>query len=305
MKLRSAIVAAGLVAMTMSVGTAVAAAPDTTPPTTPGNLRVTVTTPSSVTLAWNASTDNSGSFYYVIQPVGGWPMWTPRTQTSRIVSGLQPQTTHSYNVYAVDNAGNRSALSNTVTVTTLADTTPPTAPVLTVQSVVSTRISVNWTASFDDVSFPRYTLLVNGAPAVGALGRTLVDLTPSTSYSLVVIASDLSGNSTESNTVIATTPPITDFVAPTVPTNVRGRDDGGGCEAYIRWDGSTDDSTVPILYRLYANGALANQTIGSTNSVAFDRDLGPGVTEFTVTATDGAGNVSAPSAPFPLTVRGC
>ena len=62
---------------------------------------------------------------------------------------------------------------------------------------------------------------------------------------------------------------------------------------------------MPILYRLYANGVFANQTIGSTSSVAFDRSLEAGVTEFTVTATDGAGNVSIPSTSFALTVRGC
>jgi hypothetical protein len=166
--------------------------------------------------------------------------------------------------------------------------------------VYSTRLSLTWSASRDDVSFVRYTLFVNGATGV-----SLLDLTPSTTYSLMVTAADFSGNSVSSETVSVTTPPITDFVAPTAPTNVRGRDDGGGCEAYISWNASSDDTTVPILYRLYANGVFANQTIGALNSVAFDRDLGPGVTNFTVTATDGAGNVSAPSAPFPLTVRGC
>ena len=300
MKIRSAIVAAGLVVLTTSLGTAHAAAPDTRPPTTPTNLRVTATTQTTVTLAWNRSTDNSGSFYYVVQPVGGWPMWTPKSQTSRVVSGLLPQTTQSYNVYAVDNAGNRSGLSNTVTATTLADTTPPTPPVITVHSVYSTRIALSWSASYDDVSFPRYTLYVNGVA-----NASLLDLTPSTSYSLLVTATDFAGNSSSSETVVVTTPPITDFLAPSAPTNVRGRDDGGGCEAYISWDGSTDDTTVPILYRLYANGVFANQTIGSTSSVAFDHSLEAGVTEFTVTATDGAGNVSTPSAPFPLTVRGC
>ena len=305
MKVRTAIVAAGLVALTTSLGTAHAAAPDTKPPTTPGNLRVTATTPSSISLAWNTSTDNSGKFYYVIVPVGGWPTWAPQTQTSRTISGLLPQTTQSYNVYAIDYSGNKSPLSNTVTATTLADTTPPTAPVLSVTSVLSTRISVTWTASVDDVSYPRYTLLMNGAPPPSRHGNIMLDLTPSTSYSFVVIASDFSGNSTTSNTVVATTTPINDFVAPTAPTNVRGRDDGGGCEAYIRWDGSTDDTTVPIRYRLYANGVLANQTIGATNTTAFGHSLDAGVTNFTVTATDGAGNVSAPSAPFALTVRGC
>ena len=304
MKLRTAILAAGLVVASASFDTAQAAAPDTRPPTVPGNLRVTATTPTSISLAWNASTDNSGRFYYVIVPVGGWPTWAPQVKTSRTIGGLLPQTTQSYNVYAIDYSGNRSALSNTVTATTMADRTPPTAPVLSVTNVLATRISITWTASVDDVSFPRYTLLMNGTPPPSVHGRTMLDLTPSTTYTFV-IASDFSGNSATSNTVAATTTPISDSVAPSAPTNARGRDDGGGCEAYISWDGSTDNTTDPLLYRLYADGVFANQTIGATNTTAFDRSLDAGVTEFTVTATDGSGNVSAASAPFPLTVRGC
>ena len=43
-----------------------ATAPDVTPPTTPGNLRVTATTPSSVSLAWDRSTDSWGFGYQVL-----------------------------------------------------------------------------------------------------------------------------------------------------------------------------------------------------------------------------------------------
>ena len=37
-----------------------------TPPTTPGNLRVTATTPSSVSLAWDRSSDNWSFSYQVL-----------------------------------------------------------------------------------------------------------------------------------------------------------------------------------------------------------------------------------------------
>ena len=39
---------------------------DKTPPTAPTNLRVTSLSHKSVTLAWNASTDNSGSVTYSV-----------------------------------------------------------------------------------------------------------------------------------------------------------------------------------------------------------------------------------------------
>jgi hypothetical protein len=43
-----------------------AARRDRTPPTTPANFRVTEVSPTSVSIAWNASSDNSGSFVYVL-----------------------------------------------------------------------------------------------------------------------------------------------------------------------------------------------------------------------------------------------
>jgi chitodextrinase len=47
-----------------------AAGRDRTPPTAPTNLRVTNLTQMSVTLAWDASTDNSGSFSYSLNKDG-------------------------------------------------------------------------------------------------------------------------------------------------------------------------------------------------------------------------------------------
>ena len=53
------------------------AAPDRTKPTRPGTLRVTATTSTSVSLAWGASTDNSGSVSYIVRESAG------QTRTAR------------------------------------------------------------------------------------------------------------------------------------------------------------------------------------------------------------------------------
>ena len=64
---RAATVAAILVMLVSIFGTSPAlAAGDRTAPTKPTNLRVTSTTPYNVSLAWNSSTDNSGSFSYKV-----------------------------------------------------------------------------------------------------------------------------------------------------------------------------------------------------------------------------------------------
>ena len=82
--------------------------PDTSPPSRPHHLHVTAVGPYSVSLAWNASSDNSGSFSYVIQSSNGSTMAVPQTSTSAAFSThLFPLNQYSFVVYAVDAAGNR------------------------------------------------------------------------------------------------------------------------------------------------------------------------------------------------------
>src|SRR5262245_55578120 len=95
-----------------------ASAKDVKSPTTPTNLRVTGKEAYSVSLAWNPSTDNSGSFSYRVVLSWGYTATVPQTQTNFTWTGhVEPRKTYSFYVYAVDAAGNRSKNSNTVTVT--------------------------------------------------------------------------------------------------------------------------------------------------------------------------------------------
>ncbi|MFF1820790.1 glycosyl hydrolase family 8 [Kribbella sp. NPDC058245] len=91
---------------------------DTTPPSTPTGLAATGTTSSSVSLAWNASTDNIGVTGYVVYRNGtevATSAGTTYTDTGRTAS-----TSYTYTVKARDAAGNLSAVSNSVTATTQA-----------------------------------------------------------------------------------------------------------------------------------------------------------------------------------------
>ncbi|MEV4753771.1 discoidin domain-containing protein [Micromonospora sp. NPDC049559] len=94
---------------------------DTTAPTTPGGLAVTAKTANSVSLAWTASTDDVGVTGYQVRQ-GGTVVGSP-SGTSYTVGGLAAATAYSFSVVARDAAGNVSAPSNTVTVTT--DAAPP------------------------------------------------------------------------------------------------------------------------------------------------------------------------------------
>src|SRR5206468_11873837 len=59
---------------------------DTSAPSIPGNLRTTYTTPSTISIAWDASTDNVGVDHYNIYINGSLSNVT--TQTSFILTGL-------------------------------------------------------------------------------------------------------------------------------------------------------------------------------------------------------------------------
>jgi streptogrisin C len=89
---------------------------DTTAPSVPGNLRSTGATATSVSLAWDASTDDTGVTAYDIYQ--GTTLATSASTTSATVSGLTPDTAYSFTVKARDAAGNASAASSAVSART-------------------------------------------------------------------------------------------------------------------------------------------------------------------------------------------
>ena len=98
-----------------------------TPPTTPGTPTASAVTSTSASLSWAASTSSTGiAGYDVVQVNGGTEkvVASPTTNAATI-TGLTPSTAYTFAVYAKDVAGNRSARSGTVTVTTSAGNQPP------------------------------------------------------------------------------------------------------------------------------------------------------------------------------------
>ncbi|MEV4418148.1 endo-1,4-beta-xylanase, partial [Catellatospora sp. NPDC049609] len=96
---------------------------DTQAPTAPSSLAASGVTSSSVNLSWTASTDNVGVTGYDILRApgtsgGSFTQVGTSTTTSFSNTGLSANTSYRYQVRARDAAGNVSAVSNTVTVTT-------------------------------------------------------------------------------------------------------------------------------------------------------------------------------------------
>ena len=92
-------------------------------PSDPSNLTASYITQTSASLTWTASTDNEGVTGYDVYQ--GNSIIKTVTNTSYTASGLTPNTTYQFRIKAKDQAGNTSDFSNSVSVTTLDDTTNP------------------------------------------------------------------------------------------------------------------------------------------------------------------------------------
>ena len=297
---------AAILAILLSVfGTSPAlAARDRTPPTKPTNLRVTALTSYKLSLAWNPSTDNSGTFSYKVVVSDGAIYTLPQTQTT-FNYFVAPIGTYSVYVYAVDGSGNKSQRSNTVSATPPPDTTAPTSPVVSLAGVNPTEISLSWTASTDDGPYLFYQVFVNGSPNVDAgTNRFAVvhGLTPQTTYQITVKARDLYGAggpnvSAPSNVLTVTTSAVsaTDMEPPSSPGNLNGYVvDDGAREINLFWTQSFDNQTAQasLAYEVYLNGVLDDTTC-CDRAILYATHGGENT--FTVIAVDRAGNRSAPA----------
>jgi hypothetical protein len=296
-------------------------------PTTPTNLSVTAITENTVSLKWNASTDNSGKFSYRVRvnsltSSSSVLEIVSQTQTTYTVRYLVPFGSYSFSVYAIDGSGNRSSDSNVVNANTPGDTIPPSAPVLQATTLGPSRVQLTWSKSVDNI--PNYccsyafsrngsplTQNINAAAAPSGYESVIIrHLPPGTVNTFTVTAIDYTGrNSTTSNTATAETWPSTDTTPPSVPTNLHivSLDTGGG-EAWLGWTQSTDntDAQNNIEYEIYVNGVLSPLPVAAGIDIDFAYTL-MGVCEntFTVKAVDQSGNTSAASAPVKVKLWVC
>jgi hypothetical protein len=91
-------------------------------------------------------------------------------------------------------------------------------------------------ASVDNVSQVYYTLFVDGSEyfggEVGVRERTVLDLSPSTTYSFKITASDAYGNSVDSNLLSVTTPGATDTECTSTASSITSHS-GGATQSRI------------------------------------------------------------------------
>jgi len=174
--------------------------------------------------------------------------------------------------------------------------------VVTVTEIGSNYVSLSWTPAQDDCPFLSYQVSVNGSPYTSLspnLSAIVRLLAPETTYSLTVRGRD-EGNhwSPFSAPVSVTTlpPNPNDHTPPTTPANLTAYGFGdGSTETQVSWAQSTDDFDAQsnIRYDFYLNGVLQQVLFGSGSPSTVYAEFGENTIE--VTATDTAGNTSAPA----------
>lgn len=283
------------------------AAQDRRAPTTPTNLRVVGLTPYSATLAWDPSSDNSGSFSYVICCANVSSQTVGQQFTSvRYTAGLEANRSFTLRIVARDAAGNYSKYSNSVTFTTPRDLTPPTKPVVSVTGVGPTHVSLAWSSVEEGPVW--YSVFRDSTPVLYAVRDTagvIPLLQPETAYRFTVRASDFANNASPLSDAAAatTTAAPNDAAPPTTPANFYGQN--WGCEVELDWDESQDDTAEPfaIQYEIFVNGVLDHTlTLRYTRTIVYGTFNG--LNEFSAVAVDTAGNRSAPAV-ISLNLDGC
>jgi PQQ-dependent dehydrogenase (s-GDH family) len=289
---------------------------DTQAPTAPGNLAASDLTQTSLTLNWTASTDNVGVTGYDVYRNGTKINTSLVTATTYAVAGLTPGTAYQFHVTAKDAVGNTSANSNTITVTTLTDTTPPSVPAnLVASNITQSTLTLSWTASTDDVGVAGYNIYkdwikINSTP-VAPTTYQITGLTALNTYVFSVKAVDAAGNESDSSNAVAVTTPDTE--SPTVPTNV-ATSLITDSSFTLSWTASTDNTGV-IGYDIIQDGIIINTapvtttnfnvtglTQGTTYSYSVQAlDAYSNVSQRSTTVTVNTIDTQAPTAPAALT----
>ncbi|MDF2938397.1 MAG: Pectinesterase, partial [Paenibacillaceae bacterium] len=166
------------------------------------------TSQSQANLTWQPATTSIGSVIYAVYQDGQKIGTT--TEAAYTVGSLAPATTYSFQVAAVNTAGN-TATSSTVQATTDALQGIPAAPVITAAPGDSSA-TINWSTV---TGATYYTVkgmkagstvydLVYGISVPTVTSYTYANLMNGTAYQFVVTASNLYGESAASNTVTVT-----------------------------------------------------------------------------------------------------
>ncbi len=238
---------------------AIFSTPDVTAPSTPANLSAAADSSTSVTVGWDASTDD--------RAVTGYEVWRDGVPVATTAApgftdtSVAPSTSYGYQVRARDATGNWSPASGSVSVTTPASP-PPTAPTVSGGTNTPDTSYLDWTASSAARGVVAYEVYRDGVLQATVAPSTLsyadAGLTAGTAYQYVVAARDGAGVTTASAPVTATTPAASTLFQ-----------DGFERGTTSAWSGVSSFGVQSSDVATGAFGARAAAASGSGNSYAW------------------------------------
>jgi hypothetical protein len=291
---------------------------DIVPPTAPTGFSSVSEGTNAQRLSWLPSMDDwSVAYYRVFRDGQGIAQVGPTTLTYLDVN--PPAGTHDYYVVAYDHAtargvgtsqeqqiiagmggayGNASPPSDAGG-SVQPDNIPPTVPANLVAVVGGANVSLNWSASTDNVIVAGYAVYRDGAKIADLIApvTSYIDAArPVGTYSYSVDAVDGIGNrSAQSPAVSAIVAPVADVTAPSIPPSVVSTvsPDLHGRDVLITW-GSSSDNVAVTGYSVYRDGVKLADLNAVTHSYT-DVALATETYAYTVDAFDSANNRSAQS----------
>jgi parallel beta-helix repeat protein len=271
---------------------------DTTPPSIPSGLTASSGS-SSVALGWNASSDNVGVAGYTVYRNGAALATVGASTLSYTDIAVSSVTQYTYAIDAFDAAGNHSAQSVSVSLTT-PDWTPPTSPTGLTATNGASSVGLSWSASTDNVGVSGYTVYRNGASLATVGGAVLnytdASVSSATAYTYRIDAFDGAGNHSAQSSAVSTT--TLDWVPPSTPTGLTAT--ASSTSVGLAWNADGDNVAV-TGYTVYRNGSTLGTVGGSVLSYP-DGTVSPSNTyTYTVDAFDAAGNHSGQSQPVTVT----
>ncbi|NBW15963.1 MAG: hypothetical protein EBR82_49065 [Caulobacteraceae bacterium] len=271
-----------------------------TVPTAPTSLAAGTVTDTSVALSWTAPSDNGGTAitgYRIEYSSDNFANTTVAnttgTGTSTTVTGLTSSTSYKFRVYAknaVTNAGSfYSAVSNTLTQSTNATVTAPSASVITPTVNSDTSISLSWTASTDNgnggtITYKLYQKSGTGSyaliygPASSPRTYTSTGLSASTTYTYKVesINNTYTTTSAEVNATTQAAKTVPGVPVPTTGTIT-------GTSVVLNWSAVNDGNDPPVTYYIEKedtfNGGTYTQ-IATTTSLTYTASSLTGSTDY-------------------------
>ena len=262
--------------------TATVTTTDGTAPSQPTNLLATAAAYNRIDLTWTASTDNVAVTNYEIYR-GGVLLTTVGAVTSYADTAVNPAIGYSYQVKAMDLAGNRSGFSNTSSATTPQQvvTLVPTADARVEQATPTTNFGTGTALRVDAGSTPVESyLLFNASGLAGTLRHATLRLWASSGTADGPAVYTSPTNWTETGITWATRP---------TRTTGAGADDKAGISSgtWVEFD---------VTSLMTGNGTWSFVLAGSSSD-GTDFHSKEGVNDPQLVLTMGAADTQAPAAP--------